>query len=52
MLGGRLGVVVGGELRSPEPLSVRSDQDILNGESVIGSERRDELVAKGLLATK
>lgn len=31
----------------PEPLSVRSDQDILKGESLIGSGRWDELVGEG-----
>lgn len=31
-----------------EPLSVRSDQDILKGEFLIGSEPPDELVGEGL----
>lgn len=36
----------------PEPLSVGSDQDILEGESLIGSGRREEPVTSSLLAMK
>lgn len=36
----------------PEPLSVGSDQDILEGESLIGSGWGEELVTSSLLAMK